>query len=161
MKTSRRYGVPKTDIERVMTHYKVDEEMAKKMIEEKGIKNLLPERGTKMKEIKWIKTEQEKGKIETLDVNAYTWFDKINGNSYFAGEVIINYGKPDQRRYVMPFQYGYGEQYMQSAFELLKEKGEIPQDVEYPLWRYCKENNIILRNSIHEVPRKKDIYYYE
>ena len=31
--------------------------------------------------------------IKTIDVNCLEWFDKINGNSYFAGEIIVNYGR--------------------------------------------------------------------
>ena len=30
--------------------------------------------------------------IKTIDVNCKEWFDKLNGNSYFAGTISINYG---------------------------------------------------------------------
>ncbi len=42
----RRYGIPKTDVERIMSHYGVSEEEACRMIEEKGATALLPDRGT-------------------------------------------------------------------------------------------------------------------
>jgi hypothetical protein len=35
-----------------------------------------------------------------------TWFDRINGNSYFGGEVI---DARDNTRTVIPFQYGHGD----------------------------------------------------
>jgi NACalpha-BTF3-like transcription factor len=45
----RRMGQPKSDLERVMTHYKVSEEEAKKMLKEKSAKDLLPKRGERVK----------------------------------------------------------------------------------------------------------------
>ena len=39
-------GVPKSNIERIMTHYKVSEKEAKKTMKEKPIKELLPSRGS-------------------------------------------------------------------------------------------------------------------
>jgi len=44
-----RGGIPKTDLERVMSHYGVDEETAEQMIKEKGVDALLPPRGQKVK----------------------------------------------------------------------------------------------------------------
>ncbi|MHA1329923.1 MAG: hypothetical protein ACTSR2_02490, partial [Candidatus Hodarchaeales archaeon] len=41
---------PKTDLERIMAHYGVDEEQAKKLIDEKGIDKLLPPRGTRLEQ---------------------------------------------------------------------------------------------------------------
>jgi hypothetical protein len=59
--------------------------------------------------------------IKTLDVKTLEWFDKVNGNSYFAGHVIVNYGMSDERKYKMPFQYGYGEQNRYEAVNVLNE----------------------------------------
>lgn len=42
-----------------------------------------------------------KTKIKTIDVTALEWFDKANGNSYFAGTVTINFGMKSQREYTM------------------------------------------------------------
>jgi len=46
----RRKGFPRTDLERVMNHYNVSEEEAKKMLEEKSVDELLPPRGTGLKD---------------------------------------------------------------------------------------------------------------
>lgn len=35
-----------------------------------------------------------------------SWFDRVNGNSYFGGEVIA---VADNTRTAIPFQYGHGE----------------------------------------------------
>lgn len=61
--------------------------------------------------------------LKTIDINALEWFDKVNGNSYFAGTVTVNYGMPDEQTFNMPFQYGYGSQYEQEAFKVLAEAG--------------------------------------
>ncbi|NBQ16920.1 hypothetical protein EBU24_01245 [bacterium] len=58
--------------------------------------------------------------MKTLDINAREWFDKINGNSYFSGEIIVDYGLPTYQKYFMPFQYGYGDCYLWEAINTLK-----------------------------------------
>ena len=96
-------------------------------------------------------------KIKTIDVNALEWFDKINGNSYFAGTVTVNYGTKAEKSFNMPFQYGYGEQYEQEALNILKEKKIIPDNCNRPLWAYCKDSGIILRTVKHENCKKRDL----
>jgi len=65
-------------------------------------------------------------KVKTIDINAKEWFDKINGNSYFAGTIAVNYGMKSERIFKMPFQYGYGSQYEQEARNILANEGLIP-----------------------------------
>ena len=97
-------------------------------------------------------------KIKTVDVTAFEWFDKVNGNSYFAGYVCINFGMDNQRTYTMPFQYGYGDHYRQMAFELLQNENEIPsQDGLTSDWRYYQEHNIIVRYVKHENCKKREL----
>lgn len=100
--------------------------------------------------------------IKTIDVIALEWFDKINGNSYFAGTVTTNFGMDDEKTYKMPYQYGYGSQYTQEAGSLLDNEGVIALkkyetgDKE-PLWSYCKDNGIILRATKHENCKKAQL----
>lgn len=73
--------------------------------------------------------------IKTIDINALEWFDKVNGNSYFAGEIVINYGHTVdkvnkipgdwslEKTFNMPFQYGHGDHYIDMANQLLEKKG--------------------------------------
>ncbi len=103
-----------------------------------------------------------KTKIKTIDVTALEWFDKTYGNSYFAGTISINYGTKSQREYSMPFQYGYGECYIDIANQTLKQQGEkIPRDncdVPYAsMSRMCRENGIILRTTKHENCKKSEL----
>ena len=55
-------------------------------------------------------------KIKTIDVNCKEWFDKINGNSYFAGTVTLNYQMENETKFILPFQYGNGEHYKTVVF---------------------------------------------
>ncbi len=86
-----------------------------------------------------------KTKIKTIDIQAKEWFDKVNGNSYFAGIITINFGMRDEEIFKLPYQYGYGDHYKYMAKELLVEKGIIKADKMEALWRYCKDHKIILR----------------
>ena len=86
--------------------------------------------------------------IKTIDINAKEWFDRINGNSYFAGTVTTDYGTTDEKRYVLPFQYGYGSQYEWEAARLLEEAGVIQnRGVKSPS-QFYRDNGIILRRSL-------------
>ncbi len=59
--------------------------------------------------------------LKTIDINAKEWHDKINGNSYFSSDVILNYGMNSQETIKVPFQYGYGDHYVyQSLREIQK-----------------------------------------
>jgi hypothetical protein len=79
----------------------------------------------------------------------------VNGNSYFAGQITINYGMKNAKTLYMPFQYGYGSQYeWQAACELAK-AGYI-EDSTKPLW-HLKDKGIILRLSIQRDRLKRDV----
>ena len=99
--------------------------------------------------------------IKPIDVQAKEWFDKINGNSYFAGAVIINLGMDSEKAYSMPFQYGYGDQYRHEAFETLKNAGvlDIKNDREQ-LRQYAERNEIIVRYSIQRNCKKRELMNY-
>lgn len=65
--------------------------------------------------------------IILINIHAQEWVDRENGNSYFSCQVTVI--RPETKaKYFMPFQYGYEEHYLHSAFALLKLKGEVPQD---------------------------------
>jgi len=99
-----------------------------------------------------------KTKIKTIDITALEWFDKANGNSYFAGSVTINFGTKAVRQYTMPFQYGYGDSYVDQAKKTLEEANEkLPQSDHGSMSRLCRENNIILRTVKHENCKKSEL----
>ena len=86
-------------------------------------------------------------KVRTIDVTAKEWFDRINGNSYFSAVVTVNYGMRSAKCFVLPFQYGYGDHYVTMAKDELTKHKIIDTDSFTALWRYCEENNIILRSQ--------------
>ena len=96
-------------------------------------------------------------KIKTLDVTAKSWFDRINGNSYFSAIVTVNYGMKTAKTLLLPFQYGYGDHFIDIAKDELVKAGLIKSDKMTALWRYCEENKIILRTQKHVGCLKRDV----
>tara|TARA_R100000231_G_scaffold9065_1_gene11625 strand:+ start:366 stop:683 length:318 start_codon:yes stop_codon:yes gene_type:complete len=99
--------------------------------------------------------------LKTIDINAKEWRDKINGNSYFSSRVTLNYGMNNQEIIKVPFQYGYGDQYL---YESLREVQKL-----FPKSKWFKENllgkyqiqkecKIIIRNFIQKNCLKKELY---
>lgn len=97
-------------------------------------------------------------KIKTIDINAKEWFDKVNGNSYFSGDITLNYGMKTEKNLSMPFQYGYENHYITQAHSELIKNGYITDiDSSLALSRYCRENGIILRYNKQENCKKRDL----
>tara|TARA_R110002167_G_C12140725_1_gene600162 strand:- start:100 stop:429 length:330 start_codon:yes stop_codon:yes gene_type:complete len=98
---------------------------------------------------------------KTIDLNAKTWFDKVNGNSYFSGTITLNYGTETEETFLMPFQYGYGSQHEQEAKKILTEFNKISTPYGLSLYSYCKDNNIILRHSLKKNCLKRELKQIE
>jgi len=78
--------------------------------------------------------------MKTIDIIANEYFDYKNGNSYFNCGITIDKGS-DQEKYIhLPFQYGYGDQYIHASMDQLKKLGIIDSDTLLSI--YCRENNI-------------------
>ena len=82
--------------------------------------------------------------LKTIDINAKEWRDKINGNSYFSSDVILNYGMNNQETIKLPFQYGYGDHYIYQSLREIK-------------YQIQDEYKIIIRNSIKTNCLKKEL----
>jgi hypothetical protein len=95
--------------------------------------------------------------INTIDINAKQWFDRINGNSYFAGSIILNFGQDNQIEFTMPFQYGYGDYYIQKAMEMLYNSLLIESKYTTEL----KSKGIILRTYIQKNCKKSELNQYK
>lgn len=102
-------------------------------------------------------------KIKTIDINALEWFDRANGNSYFAATVTVNFGMKDAREIKLPFQYGYGSHYKDMAFKALEE-AKIITDLKHHdngstegTWQYCERKKIILRATKHENCKQREL----
>jgi hypothetical protein len=103
--------------------------------------------------------------MKTIDIDAKEWYDRVNGNSYFAGTVTLNYDLKDKETFLMWFQYGYGMQYEQEAKAILTQFNKISPNYRQSLRAYCQENNIILRSNLQRKCNKKELiqikHYYD
>ena len=52
--------------------------------------------------------------IETIDLLAKEWFDKVNENSYFSAQLTLNLGKYNQETHKICWQYGCGDSYREA-----------------------------------------------
>jgi len=96
---------------------------------------------------------QTQMKVNTIDINAKEWFDKVNGNSYFAANVTLNFGQQDQINIVLPFQYGYGDSYQFAAMKVLNEQNYI--NVKY--LQDLRESGIIARYNIQRNCKQREL----
>ena len=60
-------------------------------------------------------------KLQTVDVHTKEWKSPMYGTTYFSCVIKINEGCQDEQVYVLPYQYGYGDQSLFDAFALLQE----------------------------------------
>lgn len=93
--------------------------------------------------------------IKTIDINAKEWFDKVNGNSYFSAEIITNYGTDNAKKYVLPFQYGYGNHYEYMAIQELKNQGLTDKKYLHEL----KSDGIIVRANMQRNCKKRELIH--
>ncbi len=67
-------------------------------------------------------TETTDNPLANINIEGRTWFDKVNGNTYHSARV---FDKDRNLLAVAEFQYGYGDQYVDSAVEALQEAARI------------------------------------
>ena len=115
-----------------------------------------------------------------VTIEGKRWFERVNGNTYHSVSVYVNNELVGR----MPFAYGYGEQYIQSAFDILSEFGMFPYEKTKELitvnagkqneyqtpkesrnkdeaWHKFRQDRMDNRQKYHitcvDVPRKKDL----
>ena len=62
-------------------------------------------------------------KFRLIIIDARRWFDRINGNTYHSVTVTVKHARKDDVVLTRDYEYGYGEQYLQTAHELLSKEG--------------------------------------
>jgi len=95
-------------------------------------------------------------KIKTIDVTAKEWFDKINGNSYFSARVVTDFGTRAEKTYYIPFEYGYGDYYLQAGAKVLTEH-EVIAPCDILSSSTLKAQGIIFRYGKQEGVKKTDV----
>ena len=96
--------------------------------------------------------------MKSIRIHAKEWFDKANGNSYFSARIYID---GDQVT-VLPFQYGYGDHYIDMANQWLAENGytengQHENGSREPLWSYCNIMDINLFTTKQERCLKREL----
>jgi hypothetical protein len=86
-------------------------------------------------------------KGDVVEVVGRRWFDRVNGNTYHTAEVFVN----DKFVAKSRMTYGYDEQYVQTAKELLLEKYNLPKGMKEtsPLWQ-LREYGVKLTQSVSD-----------
>ena len=93
--------------------------------------------------------------IETIDVIAKEWFDRINGNSFFSARITINYKLQNEKVFILPFQYGYSDQYKYEALKMICNNTFLISAGS--LWRTCENYGIVLRTTKHRNCKKREV----
>lgn len=110
-----------------------------------------------MKKTIYIYIDNKKIAVKTIDINAFEWFDKVNGNSYFAGTVTVNFGLPSQKTLNLPFQYGYGDHYKDMAVKALQKEFKLTSTEEFNhIWQ-LRDIGVIIRTNKIENCKKRDL----
>lgn len=91
-------------------------------------------------------------KPQHITVIGRRWFERVNGNTYHSVSVYVD-GDLLER---VPFTYGYGSQFEQSASDVLANAGLVPKGT-YTLSRYFREHNVSYVCEVSDVARKKDL----
>lgn len=79
------------------------------------------------------------------------WFQKTYGNTYHS----VRIWQDGRLLVTRPYQYGYGDGYLQTALDWLKEQGLVPKDAEYGTY-YLRET-LKSTYSVIDVGRKSDL----
>ena len=99
-----------------------------------------------------MKTKTQK--TNKIIISAKEWYDKVNGNSYFAAKIEL-----ENTNLYIPFTYGYDEAYLFEAIKLLKKENYLPTTVQdsRALHHYCNDNKIVLFYEIQRNCLKREL----
>jgi len=100
-------------------------------------------------------------KPKEITISARRWFSWHYGNTYHVVRIWVD----DEVVRCSDIMYGYGEQYLQTAHEMLQEAGYYPRtdDNEADWWvfqgdrRGYNEDSPMFYIAVHDVKRKKDL----
>ena len=105
-----------------------------------------------------VKSSISKKISRSLFVEGREWFDKVNGNSYFFARLWVDGGQVA----ILPFQYGYGDQFLYEAQKKLLELGYISQEEKNAsLWSIGKNAGFDFYSSKSETNKRDMFKIYE
>lgn len=80
------------------------------------------------------------------------WFQKSYGNTYHSVKVLINGAEIVN----VPFEYGYGDSYLDTAVRKLTDLGILPNDNRFGT-AYLRDTFRTFTYTVTDVSRKKDL----
>lgn len=87
----------------------------------------------------------------SLHIEGRRWFQRTYGNTYHSVRIM----EDGAELAYIPFAYGYGDQFLQTALDWLKAHGKAPPDAHYGT-RYLRET-LGGTYSVADVARKRDL----
>jgi hypothetical protein len=87
----------------------------------------------------------------SLHIEGRRWFQKTYGNTYHTVRIFAD----GELVHTSERQYGYGDQFLQTALDWLKANGKAPADAEYGT-RYLREQ-LGGTYSVVDVTRQRDL----
>lgn len=97
--------------------------------------------------------------MKTLHIHGRRWFQRTYGNTYHTATIYVD-GEFSHKTGIT---YGYGDQYLQTARQWLKDNGHlfgIQEKKGTPgesLWRFCERTGVKFVYDVDDVTRKKDL----
>lgn len=90
-------------------------------------------------------------KINTLEISAKRWFQKLYGNTYHIVKAVVN----GEEIVISNINYGYGNHFLTTIADLLRAKGyEVPEDNGKAYSMMTK-----FPYTVEDVKRKKDLTF--
>jgi hypothetical protein len=94
----------------------------------------------------------------SLFIEAREWTDKTYGNSYFSARLWVDGGQVA----ILPFQYGYGDQFLYEAQKKLLELGYLPQEGKNQgLWSIAEQQGFDFYSSKTNTKKAEMFKIYE
>lgn len=90
---------------------------------------------------------------QKLHIAGRRWFQKAWGSTYHSVYVYIN----GMEVFRVPFEYGYGDCYLQTAVDGLKALGLLPENAGYGTYYLREESGYDFSYEVQDVQRKRDL----
>lgn len=106
----------------------------------------------------------EPDSIASIHISGRRWFQRTYGNTYHTVAIFITFKNGHQETLNAEKQYGYGDQYNQTAIDIFRNRFKIPKEQysngndKYPyLTSYCRSHSIPYTIEVNDVRREKDL----
>jgi len=86
-------------------------------------------------------------------ITALKWFDNINGNTYHSVRIAEITGTKNEELVYIPFAYGYGDSYRQTAYDWLVENKRVKKEDQFNHELNHKRFIFV----VNDVTRKRDL----